>query len=407
MKKIIFIIVGILINHSIIFSQIDEIIDDLQSNETYRNLGAVMEILDRNISEAFPYLRDLYDSKPIYVQTYFLEALYRFNDPDIRDKANNLLNRLDNLNQDESIFIDDPLLEKVDITRILVGCGQYNTINYVFDLINRDGTENINSSAYNLLESIIYRIPANEPQAKNILMNIALSNPDEDRRSITLGILSRKYGAEIINTLRDRFIHDTSIPVRFTALEYLLILDKVNFKALLITQIQSDPGWTFRVEMVDSLLKVYGLPSDLKYVIDYQPSEPNTTAKSLMEYSINNFIPPRPNKSTRDYLQRYLIDDIITPLIGYEWIRPSISYDYGGAVQNLLGIMNSGIDPTHFDFESFCSLLKTEIIPQIDKDYENSDLSIEGYKFLHYSFVYLLDQFNQEFNQECLYEAEK
>jgi hypothetical protein len=50
-----------------IFSQNDELIEDLQSDVAYRNVGAIPIIIDENLYEAYPYLRDLYDLKPVYV----------------------------------------------------------------------------------------------------------------------------------------------------------------------------------------------------------------------------------------------------------------------------------------------------------------------------------------------------
>ncbi len=40
-------------------------------------------IINENLSDAYPYVRDLYESKPIYVQTEFLRVLNHFNDPDV------------------------------------------------------------------------------------------------------------------------------------------------------------------------------------------------------------------------------------------------------------------------------------------------------------------------------------
>lgn len=386
MRKI-FIIFLLLLQGSI-FSQVDEIIEDLQSNETYKNLGAIVEIMDRNISEMYPYLKDLYDSKPIFVQTAFLEALNQFSDPDIKYKTNILMKRLDNLTPEELRFIDDPLSEKVKLTEILVSNGQYNTINYVFNLINRDGVENINPTAYNLLESILYKIPEYERQAKNILMGIVINNSDQDKRGITLGILSRKYGIEMIGLLRDRFINDPSFPVRFIALKYLILLDRENLHDFLVSKIQANSDWTFELEMIDTLLSIYGKPSDLKLLKDYSKTESNANSKEIISFRINSFIPLKLNLGAK-----VMVDSLITytkQLYGFNWIKDSTNYkSYLIELENQKKLI---IEEDHGNtIESIDDFLE-----MVEEHHNAKLLTEEGYKYLYYYETYIKENVEKE-----------
>lgn len=378
-----------------IYAQTYDPIQDLYSEDVYLNMTAAVYIIDNNIVEAYPIVIQLYDTKPLIVKSHFLDVLNKFNDPNIVSRCSHFIEELDNASNDDLKFLDI-LSEKNKITYILFSHNDYSTANYIFDIINREGISNISGSTFQLLQQLIEFVPAYKIQAKQILMNI-LQSPNQNNRAYILDYLSRKFGIEMINILRDYSGSDDPV-IRITALQHLLVLDKENANDLLKTRLIQESAWAYRVDIADSILLNFGTPSDLKYVTDYEPNEPNSTAKSLMAYSVSSFIPPRPEKSTREILHGYLIDDIILPLIDYEWISPSISYDYAGAVQELLEIMDSS---QPFDYEQFCNLLSKEIIPQIDKDFENNELTIEGYKFLHYNFIYLLDQFNEEFQQNC------
>lgn len=387
MKKI-FVIFLLLLQGSI-FSQIDLIIEDLQSEVAYRNVGVVPVIINENLSDAYPYVRDLYESKPIYVQTEFLRVLNHFNDPDVVLRANEILVRLDNLNENEKIYVGDRLLEKVFITEILVTRGHFNTINYVFEIINRDGVENINATVYNLLESILYKIPEYERQAKNILLEILLNGSDEDRRGITLGILSRKFGAEMIGTLRDKFINDPSALVKYLALQDLILLDRENLHGLLLTKIQANSDWTFELEMIDTLLSIYGTPSDLKLLKDYCEIESNSISKEIISFRINSFTPSNPNLGAE-----VLVDSLISytrQLSGFNWIKDSKNYEtYLTELENQKKLIIK---------EDKCSVIESinNFLEIVEEHRKAKLLTEEGYKYLHYYETYIKENVEEEF----------
>jgi len=158
---------------------------------------------------------------------------------------------------------------------------------------------------------------------KNILM-AQYNSKSEYHRYFAMYFLTEKYGSEMVERLRSSFVSDIDLPIRSRALEYLLVLDKNNLRPLLRIRFRSDSEWSFRTCLVDTLLAHYGQPSDLKSVIDYQPTEPNEIARSLIGYSILDFIPPHPMISTSD-----MIDSLISytsQLYQYNWIKDSTNY---------------------------------------------------------------------------------
>lgn len=279
---------------------------------------------------------------------------------------------------------------------------KYSDFNHVVDIFNYL-TSNENKDYSILLNEllIVYNnLPNYREQVKSELLAIYnQTDSDYHIRGWAIEILSETDYYDInslcINTI-------TSISavadLKIQCIKILYHNSYDGLRDLLRQNISIQESDFIRYQMVNHLLIQFGSPSDLYLVNNYYPNEPDQDTKTLIQFSLEDFIPPPPQMNTREYFRGYLINEIITPLMNYEWISPSISYDYGGAVQNLLEIMDRS---NPFDYEEFCNLLAKEIIPQIEEDFENNELTIEGYKFLHYNFIYLLDQFNEEFQQNC------
>ena len=383
------------------YSQIKELVEELQSNDDYRNSIAVYEIIQQNLYEAYPYLLDLYNSKPLQVKIDFLQALSFFNDPDITTKAEQFIVDVDSASQEELKYID-PLFEKVRAVSILFRFNQFNYANLIFDLINRDGVENIRSEPFHLLGEIINKVPLYEIEAKNILLSI-YTNGSDYNRYFAMVFLTKKYNSEMVEMLRTSFVNDSDLSIRTRALEYLLQLDKDNFESLLLSQLHTDSSWSFRTMLVDSLLNNYGTPSDLKAVIDYNPTEPNVTAKSLIGYSVQYFIPPRPDIfvfSMIDTLRSYT-----EQLYQYQWITDSKTYkDYLAllkeqknesdtlqAAQAYLSNINLLIARVQSDF-NFGTVWET------GSNTTGSLITAEAYKFMYYYSVYIKEDLQKIIN---------
>jgi len=149
---------------------------------------------------------------------------------------------------------------------------------------------------------------------------------------------------------------------------------------------------SLRIGIADSLLFRFGEPSDLKAVIDHQPNDPDETAKSLMGYSINEFIPPKPDSLNCYELCEKLIS-YTGELFQYGWIRNEETRDY--YVQQLAEV-NKSIEITG-EINDACVIIKDQIIPQVERDLKDELISEEGYKFLHYYTIYIKEDIEEEF----------
>jgi hypothetical protein len=136
-------------------------------------------------------------------------------------------------------------------------------------------------------------------------------------------------------------------------------------------------------------LKVWGTPGDLKAIVDYQPDEPDETAKSLMGFAIQKFIPPHPGK---DVTTAQMIDNLISyveALIGYEWILPNAQFDFFNHAKE---VYNS----YHSEQIGAAHELLLEIKGHAEEALANEEITVEGYKFLYYYPSYIIQRIEEE-----------
>lgn len=389
MKNIV--IVFLLCVSTIYINSQTSVIDELYSPKIYICGPAASSIIVSELIDAYPHLVTLYDEKPPIIQSIFLDALYALGEEHslLASRLHNYINRADDFINEE--FPLDPLIEKVHATYLLILIGDYSTYNYVFDLIQRDGLSDLNSNAFNALIEILNKIPDGESQAKSNLLNIWVNNnsPTTDRSYLAMVVLVKKYGIEMSNSLISTFTNNNDHSKKLRALELLSELNYPGLNNLLISNLNVEHYATIRLRMTDTLLTKYGYPSSLKTIIDYQPTEPDETARSLMAYSINSFVPPRPTVTTAE-----MIDNLISynnELFHYGWITDQRTYNQYAAI--LGKIQTAYRSHSQRDLcENLSALLST-----VEKHHNTPLLTTEGYKFLYYHGKYIKENVEQEF----------
>jgi hypothetical protein len=390
MKAILIFIMITLINYNVLSQDIQSVIDDLYSDNIYDPIGAITIICSYNITEAFDDISTLYDQKPPIVQHWFLIALQQFEDTLLYNRLIDYITRADSFVSEE--YPLDPLTEKVHATYLLFSLGDYSTYNYVFELINRDGLTEIDPTAFKSLEIILNNIPNAEIEAKNILLNLLDNSTDTDYRYFSMIALVEKYQSEMTSRILNSFENDSYLPVRILALEYLYVMDYPELNALLNASLILDPEWSFRIDIADSLLISFGEPSDLKAVIDYQPNEPNETARSLMAYSIEDFIPPKPDTLNWSGLTTKLIT-FTDEMLQYGWIANQQRKDfYSSRLDDIISLINQTNE-----IDSACTIINEQLLPQAEQDLQQELITTEGYKFLHYYTVYIKEEIEEDF----------
>ena len=172
------------------------------------------------------------------------------------------------------------------------------------------------------------------------------------------------------------------------SLKVLITYNTAEAEDILLNQLPVDPAWSLRIAIADSLLLHFGKPIDLKTVIDYQPIEPDETAKSLMQYSIQEFIPPRPTVTTSVMIVN--LDSYTDELYQYGWIPTEERYNsYKGLISQIKKLYNRSI------LNDLCIKLN-QLISNSFQDVQYGYITQEGYKFLHYYGTYIKENVETE-----------
>jgi len=361
-----------------------ECLDSLYSENYGTKIFAIECINDFKPDGAVDVLIELMEEQQPFLQIQFLNALYSLEYENVETEAYELISRADDFDDDPE-YPWDPLDAKVFATAILVYKGDYTTIDYVFDMLSQNSEDAL---SFRLLPYIMDNVPSFEQEAKNILIT-KLDDVDEYFRYYALLHLADKYGEEMNSELIDKFVNDSDLPTRKLALEYLFINNYSELNSLLKQQLELEQEPSLRIDIADSLLQKFGEPSDLKAVKDYQPNEPDETARSLMSYSIDEFIPPKPASLNLLGKVTKLIS-YVSEMYTYQWIANTQTRDYYITKLNLL---KSQIESGRY--QDACKTVNNDLLARIETDLAASNITTEGYKFLHYYCVYIKEDFPQ------------
>jgi hypothetical protein len=360
-------------------------VDSLYSENYGTKISAIRCVNDFEPEGATEVILELIENQQPYLQIQFLNALYTLGYEEVSTQAHNLILRADEFANDPE-YPWDPLDAKVFATAILIYKGDYTTIEYVFEQLNQgDITESV-ALAFQMLTYIMNNVPSYKEEAKNILVG-ALNNDDEYFRYYALSYLAEEFGEEMNSELVDKFVNDSDLPIRTLALEHLCINNYSELNSLLKQQLEMEVEPSLRIDIADSLLIRFGEPSDLKTVIDYQPNEPDETARPLMGYSIDDFIPPKPATLNCQGMITRLVS-YTTEMFTYGWITNTKTRDYYISTLNLL---NSQLERRLY--AEACATLNVKLLERIETDLAANKITTEGYKFLHYYCVYIKEEF--------------
>lgn len=388
MKKILLLIIFLLFN-SIIFSQ-NLLIGGLFDPNIQIRYETITIISNQRLEEYVPYIEEaMFDQLEPFMIYKYLKALQTLNSPNLVSFTNQFISLSDEFKNMRPT--EDPLEMKVKATLILFNAGDYTTVDYVFELANRD-RPNMNAIVLTAIGRILFEVPSYSEEAKTELLYVLNNSTDETSKSLAMMYLSKYSEEEFLTNYLDKFRNDPDETVRDQALIYLFNLEYKGLHSLLLQRLSEDPSEVMRAQITDSILVVYGEPIDLKSVIDYQSIEPDEDIKIWMQFAINDFIPPK-----LDTLSYY---DLCTKLISYTdemfqygWIQNEETKDY--YIQKLNAV-NEAIENKKATAEA-CSIINEQILPQVELDLEAKLITEEGYKFLHHYTIYIKEEIEEEF----------
>jgi hypothetical protein len=107
-----------------------------------------------------------------------------------------------------------------------------------------------------------------------------------------------------------------------------------------------------------------------------------------MGYSINEFIPPKPDTLNWNELTSRLID-YVEEMYGYGWMADEETMVY---YQDNLTTLNESTSQ-----DESCAIINEKLIPEIEADLQEGSITNEGYKFLHYYTIYIKGELEEQY----------
>ena len=363
----------------------DEITDKLDSPDWSIRYVTVTYIIDNNLAQYTSALADrIFNQPSLGIMYHFLEGLFALQYVNIEEYIFQFINMSDQFPQEE------PLYYKVEATGLLVALDNLTTVDYVFEYVNIDPVK-YGERLIPLLRDIAVKIPQHSQTIKELLVNIKDNSDSYLLRREALDDLIFLFSE---NDLHDEILTsittDTDADIRKFAMEYYNFTDR---KDLLKQQIQNDAHRYLRIMYVEDILKNYGQPEDLKFVIDYLPSEPDTNASWNIYSQIRLFVPQKPD--TLDYYG--LCTKLVTytdEMFDYDWIQNEETKDY--YTQRLTEVYESIENTDEIGYA--CSIIDERILSQLEQDLAEQLITSEGYKFLHYYTNYIKDEIEEEYS---------
>ena len=386
-KKIIIVISIILFYHTFISAQSNqEFVNNLYSDDFLLKFSSILVIEKDSIIEALPVLNELIESQPPLMQKEFLSAMAALGDPNLYEDVLAFMQRSSNFDQGE--YPLDSIDANVFGTSLLFSMNDFSTYHYIFASLKQTA-ESVNITAFNMLKYIIDFVPEKEDSAKQFLIDFWDNSTDDYYRSSAMRDLVERYGLEFTDRLIYTFEND-SMPLKISAFEFLSSLKYSGLQQLLRSRLPIEESWSFRATISDTLLKKYGLPTDLKIVKDYQPTEPNSTARSYMNHSLKKFIPPKPDSTVTALVMTDTLISYNNQLYNYQWITSdSLHSNYSTRLQTIRDyIANSNYTSAQTEID--------DMQTSVEENYNSPSplLTTEGWKFLHYYLEYIGERIN-------------
>ncbi|QQS37361.1 MAG: hypothetical protein IPM56_05240 [Ignavibacteriales bacterium] len=364
------------------------LLDELNDPSMRVRLSALEIINKENLTEYIPHLEELYYAQSEPLMKYsFLFTLKILGSENIISYCIDFINEADAF--DQMFPPKDPLEMKVEATLLLLHSGYYETINYVFELIERDST-NITAVSLHSLELIADNVPESRTEVKEYLNFFIANSNDDILRSIALNILANQFGNESEEVLIMRSRSDPELMVRLRCLKNLISIKYPEIKNLLYERLHAEPERSGRLYIADTLLTAFGEPLDLQTVKTYSSIEPDIQMRPLFDYLVSSFKPHKPSIPTHEMIDS--LNSYTDQLFQFSWIKNEEDYKhYKEKTKNLRELFEQN------KTDELCSNLNW-IISQAESHYGRDVLTKEGYKFLFYYTGYIKEKIETEFD---------
>jgi len=392
MKSLLFLLILYSIN---VHSQTLPLLEKLDSPRWAERFEALKIIENEQLVEYIQALEELiFNQETLYLQYSFLYTLDALDEPSTYDLALQYYDGIDLFDPEPPYDeFDNKLEAKARINKLLFKYNDYTKVEDIFNYLQYEVSPKRYKIVIDELQFVAENIPSYYSQAVYWILYILNNAVNEiSIRMTALKILNQINYSEINNLCLNILNNlDENPDIKYVSLKILFERGFPELKSVLTERVLNDASDFIRFKSGSGLLQVFGLPSDLKFIIDYYPSEPDEDTRGLFKIIVTEFIPPKPE--TTDIVE--MINNLISytdESFGYQWIEEE-AYNY--YIERLNSLIR---EVEEQNYEEACRLINEDLLSRIEQDYNDyGTLTVEGYKFLHYHTVYIKEELNNQF----------
>jgi hypothetical protein len=372
-----------------VYSQVDTILSDLNSENLKTQMRALYQVQDEKLTEYIPVLEEkLFAQSEPFMTLIIFRTLDLLEAPNMIALSYQLIEYSRNF---KNMFpTRDTLYTKVLATKSLLKRGDSNTVSYLFQIIDRD-FPSLDPDVIECLLILIRDFEDFENQAKNELIRYSRSGKSNSLRNFCISQLYQSYKEESIPFIKERFETDTYLPILVNSFEKIIENNLIDNEYYFINSLFSHSNPILKTLIADSLLSIYGNPLDLQAVIEYYNNETDSIAL-MTDYVIKDFKPKKPNfqKPILEFLNNLI--ELSDSTSNYNWLG---DVSFSSELKNILEVAKTNLQ----NGDSLACRVQVkafqDLVDNVYKDSLNTDarfVTIEGWKFLYWNAQYILDR---------------
>jgi hypothetical protein len=381
----------LIISQEITQEQKAKMINDLDSISHSIRLNAILDIYRYKVIEALPKLENKIFTQEQDVAFWYLKSIGILRSSDIVNIAHRFIDTISYLpsmvnSSQDSIDIN---LYKIEAVYWLIMNQDFSKSALVFEYINQLKPK-IETTTFLLLEQIIEHAPEFESQAKNELINIALSSEAKYYSTSALTCLSEKYNSEINPYLISIIDNNTFYTSKFLALKYLGQNNYSNLENFLKERFMTDS--TIADIILEVLLINFPTPSNYVFIIENTSSALSQFDQQYYASLLQNY-EPTPPKTLLTILEYVDYTSLLSDTLQtYNWLG---DITFSNELKNILTTAKTNLQ----NGDSLACRVQVrafqDLVDNVYKDSLNTDprfVTIEGWKFLYWNAQYILDR---------------
>jgi len=359
---------------------------------------ALLSVIDNNILEAMETIQQNFWRYSRFHQTLALKALYKLDSEFTLEYANRLIDTLNNNPEDFNLYgigqAPDILSEKVIIANIMLSLNDFSQINCIFELIDRDGIQEVSDIVIDPLIKIMQNVPPYSEQAKSKLIDLVYSSNDLFNRSNALIALEKSIGIESLPIILQSFQSDSSDINRYYILNEFLskYSENIDLSGLLRERIYTEQAGSLRLRIAKILLYGPGGISNYNFVKNYINDESNEMIKDAITFEVEENIP---RLFYEDSTFVVIIDSLISVTNQIHIISWLGDLTFSNELKSILTTAKTNLQ----NGDSLACRIQVkafqDLVDNVYKDSLNTDprfVTIEGWKFLYWNAQYILDR---------------